>query len=932
MTSHLRFLYTLVLICSLGLTSCSNSLTTRGESQNVQTIDESFPDVDDELADFDTEDLSDEDFENFDDSELALGEETSLEDGDDLAFDDSELDFDDSDLAALESENTIDGKNSNNDFDFDDESFSGDLAANELENFSDAELSDELDSEFDNELEEDFDLTQDNLELNPSTADNGADPFSDFEEDSVSGAPENFVTNDINDTNKDPFADFLSEDLDDSFDSDSELVTDSELDLDSDSDLSAGLNKSGESILGAEDELFIDENLQATKPEKDFEGFGNDELDGFEEFGDVSDFSDEPSGVLPNKESDSLLADELFEDSSNSNDVFEDGLTEDFADVIDNPISGDLLTVENEFEQNKLTILEYNSQNTDGVIVLKAEKPILFSTQYEPSSSQYIVNLQNITVPSILQRPLYLKDFEQSFGAVKATPVSGGLVQIVVKVNNDKEPNVLTNGKELIISPGTDAIAGKISKVSDSVQLNPNGSVTAVISKNLNIPMTASQEGEKTLSASSLEEFLLETGTFYGDPINLQVNEEEIGTVIGFIADYSGANIVIAPGVTGKITIKLRNVPWDQALLTIMKTKGLGYVRTGNVLRIAPLDDLQKEALAAVAVRQSQIQVEATILKIIPLEYATSSEILPQVTPFLTKDRGTATEDKRTSSIVINDTKSVVKKVSQLIRELDLPPPQVLVEAKIVEATKIFAQSLGIRWGATGVNTQVSPTGGTNGQPINVTPRFQINGTLASGSVVDGQPFSGGFNFGVLDFFGSIDAAMGISETDSQIRIISSPRVTTLNNVQATITQSSEIIRLQSIITPGAPAQITPVAVPIALELKVTPQITSGSSVLMQLDVKNEFPGDAVNDLSPKNTRQAVAKVLVESNKTAVIGGIFDKSSSIINVGVPILKNIPLIGWLFKTKQVSKRDTEIMIFVTPRILDKNYTTTSSNKL
>jgi type IV pilus assembly protein PilQ len=885
MTSHLNLLKYLLLILYFTVVACSNSLTTRGETQTVQTIDEAFPDVDDELAQADTENL-DDDFENFDESDITMdsvGELTgdSFDDsdladlGEDLESDDlsAELDFDDSDLESLADNSTDGGLEDNFEEELDDDGF-GDFSESELD----------LEDDFENDLgttdvaANDFDLTDDTLDLNDTSS---GDPFADFNE-----TDDNLVAPKTGQA-ADPFADFLSEDL----------------------DANLNANTGSESISDDVDEDSL------------FDDFDSDQ-------GALSE-------NLPSKDEKAAdpFADDIFAETNKAEDKsFGDGLEQEFADVIDKPIQDDILSFESEFGQNKLMILEYNSQNENGVIVLKAEQPLEFSTQYDSASSQFIVNLQNIAVPSILQRPLYLKDFKQSFGAVKATPVSGGLVQVVVKVNNNEEPNILTNGRELIISPGTEVIAGKVSKVSETVALNPNSNVEVQISKNLNLPMTATNQDDKALGASSLEEYLLETGAFYGDPINLQVNEEEIGTVIGFIADYSGANIVISPGVTGKITIKLRNVPWDQALMTIMKTKGLGYIRTGNVLRISPLEDLQKEASAAIEVRKSLIQIEPTVLKVIPLEYATSAEILPQVTPFLTKERGSVTEDKRTSSIVINDTKSVVNKVSKLIKELDLPPPQVLVEAKIVEATKIFAQSIGVRWGVNGTPSQISPTGGQNNQAINITPRFQINGNQSAQAQLTNQPFEGGFSFGVLDFFGTIDSAIGLSETDEQLRIISSPRVTTLNNVEATITQSSEIIRLQSLITPGAPAQVTPVAVPLELTLKVTPQITSGSSVLMQLDVKNEFPGEAVEGISPKNSRQAVAKVLVESNKTAVIGGIFDKSSSTINVGVPLLKDIPLFGWLFKTKAVSKRDTEIMIFVTPRILDKNYETSSSATL
>lgn len=874
MTSHNIFMKIIILSLLLSVTACSNSLTTRGENQSVQAIDEAFPDVDDEFAQADTENL-DEDFGDIDDSNDITGDVAAAE-GDD-SFEEDFENFDDSELDA----------SADSDLDFEDSSFEDTAGTS-----SDGSATDDFEDFADEELEGDVAGVTGDDTTGSSTGD---DAFVDFSE-----TPDNFVTQNA-DAGSDPFADFLDEDLESTGTEDADLSTES-----------------------FEDDLSDEGDLMA-------EGFDEDST-----LDDLTAGADSSSGDLDaalNDFSDPVDDEALSADMNPAQETeFKDSLDQEFADVIDSPIKDDMLSFDSEFGQNKLTILEYNSQNENGVIVLKAEQPLEFSTQYDSASSQFIVNLQNITVPSILQRPLYLKDFKQSFGAVKATPVSGGLVQILVKVNNNEEPNVLTNGRELIISPGTEAIAGKVSKVSESVMLDPNSNVEVQIGKNLNIPSSVRVADDKALGASSLEEFLLETGTFYGDPITLQVSDEEIGTVIGFIADYSGANIVISPGVTGKITIKLRDVPWDQALLTIMKTKGLGYVRTGNVLRISPLEDLQKEAQAAVEVRKSQMQIEPTVLKVIPLEYSTASEILLQVTPFLTKERGTATEDKRTSSIVINDTIAVVTKVSKLIKELDLPPPQVLVEAKIVEATKNFSQSLGVRWGATGAASQVAPTGGQGNQPINISPRFSINGNQSSQAIVQNQPFEGGFSFGVLDFFGTIDAAIGISETDAQVRLISSPRITTLNNVEATITQSSEIIREQQLITPGAPAQITPVAVPIALELKVTPQITSGSSVMMQLNVKNEYPGEQVNGLSPKNTRQAVAKVLVASGKTAVIGGIFDKSSTVSNIGVPLLKDIPLLGWLFKTKSVSKRDTEIMIFVTPRILDSNYETSSSAKL
>lgn len=855
-------------------TGCSNSLTERGESQTQETIDESFPDVDDELSVADNEDLSDEDFESFDESNVNEDLSVGLNEESDLNDDFSgELDVEDSGSTSTSQSNK---DNVNTDI--------ADLES-ELEDFSDSEL--DVDT---NTAGDVFDIEDDDLSLN---AGNGGasdsqseDPFADFEE----SPSDNLVTKDQ--STEDPFAEFLSEDLD------SSPVVQND---------STTTGTEEDPLFNLEDENFDDTTSTSSEVVPPLTDSGFSDLTSENDLG----LTDTTQDVPP------------------ATSELNDNLDDAFSDVISAPINDDLLVADIP-GQNKLTTLEYNSQNANGVVVIKAEKPITFSTQYDSTTSQFILNLQDVVVPSILQRPLYLKDFKQSFGAVKATPVSNGLVQVVVKVNNNKEPNILSNGKEILVSPGTEVIFGKVSKVSDNIDLNPMMNVETQISQNLNLP-TNNVEGENALTASTLEEFLLESGSFYGEPINLQVNDEEITTVIGFIADYSGANIVIAPGVSGKITIKLRNVPWDQALLTIMKTRGLGYVRTGNVLRIAPLTELQTEAQAAVEVRRSQIQIEPTLLKVIPLEYANSTEIIPQVTPFLTKDRGSVTEDKRTSSIVLNDTRAVIAKVSKLIKELDLPPPQVLVESKIVEATKNFVQTLGVRWGMGGQATQLSPTGGQNNGAINITPSLNINRTLATDGLIQNQPLTGTLNIGVLDFLGNIDAAIGISETDEQVRVISSPRVTTLNNTEATIIQSSEILRVRTVVNEGL-SQTEVTAVPVQLQLKVTPQITSGSSVLMQIDVKNEFPGAPVEGQSPKNSRQALARVLVESNKTAVIGGIYDKSSTIINVGVPFFKDIPFLGWMFKTKNVSKRDTEIMIFITPRIIDKNYSTSASSNI
>ncbi len=408
---------------------------------------------------------------------------------------------------------------------------------------------------------------------------------------------------------------------------------------------------------------------------------------------------------------------------------------------------------------------------------------------------------------------------------------------------------------------------------------------------------------------------------FFGRNISLQVKDADVRDVVNFLAEESGANIVMSDDVTGKISLKLRRIPWDQALVTVMRTKSLGYVRQGNVLRISTLKALQAETEATNKIIEAQKAIVPSIVQVIPVSYADLEELSRSVVPFLSKD-GRLVFDKRTSTIVVTDKQETVERVQKLVKTLDIPPAQVSIESKIVEAVEEFDNFIGVNWSFSGAPVLLSSTGGADSAPINM--NLGVNSATLTRGFTGASPFNANLNIGTLDIFGDLNAALTLAERDSLAKVISSPRISAMNREKSTIKQESEnvtIINTRSeqtgIITKSEKRT------PFSLELSVTPQITADGGVIMDLDVKREFLGpllDAETGARAINKRSAKTKVLVRNGQTTVIGGIYTSDETEASNGIPGLKNLPIIGWLFKSKSFQRSKNELLIFLTPRIL------------
>jgi type IV pilus secretin PilQ/predicted competence protein len=421
--------------------------------------------------------------------------------------------------------------------------------------------------------------------------------------------------------------------------------------------------------------------------------------------------------------------------------------------------------------------------------------------------------------------------------------------------------------------------------------------------------------GSTTAAIQSFETQTIGTERIYtGEPIDLKVTNADVTEVLRTFAQISGLNVLIQPGVAGSVTAELENVPWDQALESILKINNLGYEVEGNVMRIAPVAVLRQEAQEEQALRAAKalsIPLQTVYRR---LSYSNAAQIRGILSAGgLLSQRGSVIVDDRTNSLIIKELPAFIDTIISVLDRLDIPEPQVMIEARIIETTKRFSREFGITWGFDGISSPA--TGNTTGLV------FPNQGTAAGGVNLGGGGDAGTLNLtlgNVLNTF-TLDAQLTAAESEGLINILSAPKVATLNNQQASI-QSGLQIPIQTI----ANNTVTVQYVSATLQLQVTPQVTAEGTVLMTINISKREPQlaflipGATN--APIATKEAQTRMLVPDGGTAVIGGIYRVSTDQGEDRVPGLANIPIIGNLFKNKSRREENEELLIFITPRIM------------
>ena len=434
---------------------------------------------------------------------------------------------------------------------------------------------------------------------------------------------------------------------------------------------------------------------------------------------------------------------------------------------------------------------------------------------------------------------------------------------------------------------------------------------------------------------------------YSGEKLSLNFQNIEVRSLLQVIADFTNFNIVTSDTVTGSLTLRLKDVPWDQALQIIMDAKGLGMRKTGTVLWIAPKDEIddrtKKDYEAAAAIQK----LEPLRTQAFQMNYAKAVDMVVQLTTssgggstggtsnrFLS-ERGSAIAEPRTNQLFVTDTPTKLEEVRQLLSTLDVAVRQVMIEARIVEASDTFGRSLGVRLGATDLRANRGGDGGygiggNNRVAFGTSYSNAVSSTSAGGAVNTLGNFvnlpaqaQGGYDpssFAISIFNSAANRFLNLEisalEADGKGKIVSSPRVVTADQTKASIEQGTEFPYPVT-----APNGGTVIAFKKAvLKLEVTPQITPEGNIILDLDVNKDSPGEVLNNVRAINTKHIKTQVLVENGGTVVIGGIFELFEDTTESKVPVLGDIPALGNLFKTRTKQANKQEMLVFITPKVI------------
>jgi len=539
-----------------------------------------------------------------------------------------------------------------------------------------------------------------------------------------------------------------------------------------------------------------------------------------------------------------------------------------------------------------------------------------------------------------------------------------GSGQVLVQLNDPRTPvDVRQEGGRIIVEFQDTALPGELMRRLDVADFaTPVATVDALrANSNTQIVVTASSAYDQ-IAYQSDNLFTLELKTpvqreqqvagvfdeereYTGERLTLNFQDLDTRAVLQILADTSGLNIVVSDTVQGSVTLRLQNVPWDQALDILMTTKGLDMRRNGNVMIVAPAEEIAAREQAELEAMQALQELEPLRTEYMQVNYAKAAELATLIRgegaggTAIISQRGSVAVDQRTNTLLVHDTAENLGNIRRLVSTLDIPVRQVLIESRIVIVNDDYSRSLGVRFGATAVQARgndglVSFAGNGNssdtivtsaldnlantGQPfpVSIAPinqRYNVNLPVANAA--------GSLALAILDSDYLIDLELTAIQAEGDGRIVSTPRVIAANNFEASIAQGVEIPYQESASSGATTTQFQEAV----LSLSVTPQITPDDRIIMDLLVTKDSVGEVVPSATggfvPSiDTRSVETQVLVNDGETVVLGGIYETESRETYTKVPVLGDIPGLGYLFRSRTSVNNDAELLIFVTPRIL------------
>jgi type IV pilus assembly protein PilQ len=553
--------------------------------------------------------------------------------------------------------------------------------------------------------------------------------------------------------------------------------------------------------------------------------------------------------------------------------------------------------------------VSFTESPSGGVVEIKLTGEVSWSVD-RPEPRGAVLTLSGARLPHRLERSLDTSALDSPVKMVSTFAVPGDGSQVRVVVAGDKP------------------LAEKLERTAKGLSWR----FTAKGSEVEEVAVNARTAGFTTEAKSYAAQAAPARAQYTGKKVSFEFKDIDIHNLLRIISEVSKLNIVVADDVKGTVTIRLRNVPWDEALDIILASKGLGKEVIGSVIRVAPLKVLEEEARSREERKKAQRRQEDLVVELLPVNYAVAAELSPRIKDVLS-ERGTVTVDIRTNTLLVRDIASNIGRARSLVQHLDTITPQVLIESRIVQANTNFVREIGVQWGGSiqqaagtnnstglvfpnnysisgGVATGTAPSNGTSS-----TPNFAVNLPAAVGA---GSGGAIGMTFGSVNGAFQLNLRLSALETKGQIRTISSPKVTTVHNTTARITQGLSIpfsqVSAQGVNTVFIDAQ---------LSLEVTPHITSDGSVLMLVHATNNQPDPALTGANGQpaiSKQEATSQVLVRDGDTTVLGGIYVRTTSTEEDSVPFLGSIPILGYFFKHTNDTETRQELLFFITPRIL------------
>jgi len=562
----------------------------------------------------------------------------------------------------------------------------------------------------------------------------------------------------------------------------------------------------------------------------------------------------------------------------------------------------------------------------NGSFVLKIHDAVLAHRQPAPAAKPVAASAApQLVLASAPVSPAPAAEVAPTPAAAENTqkPVDFAFVEPKFSVKDDKAAEPAAKAQEAA-GRFADKTAAELVATNANAALGQAGGNVQPIQPAVNLAAEQKVQMEQKPAASGAK--------YTGEPISVNLKDVDLKDFFRLIHEISGLNVVLDPMVHGSLTIVLDDVPWDQALDIVLKNNDLSRQLDGNVLRIATIETLKKEAEG----RRSQIDAEALAVDKVSitrfLSYAHAKDLLVPIKKFLSQ-RGDIVADERTNALIVSDIPAVLPQIDRLIQQMDRKTQEVEIEARVVAATRSFARDIGVQLGF-GWGNGTTAVGGVNAVgtspiivgPVVGNPLYPVTGTPASGTQIPlfsnlgaVGPTSG---LELANFSNNmrIDLLLTMAESRGLLKVLSRPRIVTQNNIQAVVKQGTKI-PIMTAPSLGAPA--TASYVDAFLRLTVTPQITSEGTIFLNVDVENTLPDYSHEDTLGNPaliTQQATTQVLVTDGGTVVIGGVIQTQNSLSVSQVPVLGDIPYLGNLFKHRTVATSNQELIFFITPRIV------------